>query len=145
MIERRTLLAAGAGLTVAGAGLATVGTAEARPYRRRNSTVPWSRLNRMLRGDLVLPGDADYDRARLLPNAQFDDIRPQAVVYAETPWDVAVSMRFAQDHSLHTAVRSGGHSYGGWSTTEGLVINLTRLNHVRAGHGRVSLGPGVQA
>jgi FAD/FMN-containing dehydrogenase len=145
MIERRTLLAAGAGLTVAGATAAGTGAAEARPHRRRNSSVPWSRLNRALRGDLVLPGDADYDRARLLPNAQFDDIRPQAVVYAETPRDIAVSMRFAQDHSLHTAVRSGGHSYGGWSTTEGLVINLTRLNHVRAGHGRVSLGPGVQA
>ncbi|MET9439359.1 FAD-binding oxidoreductase [Streptomyces sp. NPDC006610] len=145
MIKRRTLLAAGAGLTAAGASLAAVGTAEARPKRRRYGTAPWDRLRASLTGDLVLPGDADYDRARLLANAQFDDIRPQAVVYAETSQDVATAMLFAQDHSLHTAVRSGGHSYGGWSTTEGLVINLTRLNRVHAGPGQVCLGPGVQA
>jgi FAD/FMN-containing dehydrogenase len=145
MINRRTLLTAGAGLAATAGALGTVGTAQAGPQRRGDSGVPWDRLSGALTGDLVLPGDAEYDRARQLTNAQFDTVRPQAVVYAETPQDVATSMLFAQDHALHTAVRSGGHSYGGWSTTEGLVVNLTRLNQVRAGQNLVGVGPGAQA
>ncbi|GAA3061630.1 hypothetical protein GCM10020254_01840 [Streptomyces goshikiensis] len=141
MINRRTLLAAGAGIT---ATAATVGMASASP-RRRRATGAWERLGASLTGDLVLPGDAQYERARQLANAQFDNIYPQAVVYAETPGDVRTAMRFAQDQGIHTAVRSGGHNYGGWSTTEGLVINLTRIKHVRAGADTVSVGPGVQA
>ncbi|MFG2713536.1 FAD-dependent oxidoreductase [Streptomyces goshikiensis] len=141
MINRRTLLAAGAGIT---ATAATVGMASASP-RRRRAAGAWERFGASLTGDLVLPGDAQYERARQLANAQFDNIYPQAVVYAETPADVRTAMRFAQDQGIHTAVRSGGHNYGGWSTTEGLVINLTRINHVRPGRDTVSVGPGVQA
>jgi FAD/FMN-containing dehydrogenase len=145
MINRRTLLTAGAGLTATVGTLATVGTAQAGPRRRRAAGAPWDRLRASLTGDLVLPGDTEYDRARQLTNAQFDTIHPQAVVYAETPGDVATSLLFAQDHALHTAVRSGGHSYGGWSTTEGLVINLTRLNQVRVGENLVGIGSGALA
>ncbi|MEW1901419.1 MULTISPECIES: FAD-binding oxidoreductase [unclassified Streptomyces] len=147
MINRRTLLAAGAGLATTAGAFATAATAGARPRHGHAHGAAWSRLSRSLTGDLVLPGDAEYDRARKLATAMFDDVRPRAVVYAETPQDVRTAMLFAQDHGLHTAVRSGGHSYGGWSTTEGLVVNLTRLDHVRPGDGTgpVSIGPGVQA
>ncbi|MEU3598931.1 FAD-binding protein [Streptomyces sp. NPDC006798] len=147
MIDRRALLAAGTGLTAAGA-LATGGPAAALP-RRRHIRTRWSLLRDMLTGDVVLPGDADYDRARQLASAQFDTITPQAVVYAENEWDVRTALLFARHHGIHTAIRSGGHNGAGWSTTEGLVINLTRINHVRAGSGAgsgpVALGSGVQA
>ncbi|MBN3929578.1 FAD-binding oxidoreductase [Streptomyces verrucosisporus] len=139
MVKRRTLLGA-AGLAAAGGVLAPAGGAAARPRRTR-----WDRLEARLRGDLVLPGDDGYDRARQLASSRFDGIRPQAVVYAETPRDVAVSLLFAQHHGIHTAVRSGGHSYGGWSTTEGLVVNLTRMRHVAPAPGCVRLGPGSQS
>ncbi|MFD4370808.1 FAD-binding oxidoreductase [Streptomyces sp. NPDC058486] len=142
MISRRTLLGAGAGLTAAAAGIATASTAGARPT---SATGPnWELLRASLTGDVALPADADYDRVRKLASAQFDSIYPQAVALCETPQDVSTCVRFAQDHGIHASVRSGGHNYGGWSTTEGLVINLTRMNRVVAGAGEVRLGPGVQ-
>ncbi|WP_035841430.1 FAD-binding oxidoreductase [Kitasatospora azatica] len=141
MITRRTLLGTGAGVA-ASAGLLLAGPAAATNRRPGRN---WDQLATALTGDLVRPGEAGYDQARKLENAQFDTVFPQAVVYAETPQDVRTAMRFAQDQGLHTAVRSGGHSYAGWSTTEGLVINLTRLNKVTVGRDTVSLGPGVQA
>ncbi|MBA0051246.1 FAD-binding oxidoreductase [Streptomyces sp. AJS327] len=141
MMNRRSLLAAGVGLS-ATAGVSVIG---ARPRPKPGSTVPWDHLASKLTGDLVTPGHDDYDRARQLASAMFDSIHPQAVVQAETARDVRTAMLFAQDNGVHTAVRSGGHSYGGWSTSEGMVINLTRLNRVRPGPDSVSVGPGALA
>ncbi|MBW1597383.1 FAD-binding oxidoreductase [Streptomyces sp. JJ38] len=142
MISRRALLGAGAGLAAVTGTLGAVQSAAARP---RHSSVPWDRLDRWLTGDVVLPDDAAYDQARRLATAMFDDIRPQAVVLVENPWDVSLTLRFAQDHGLHTAVRSGGHNYGGWSTTEGLVVNMTRMNGVHACGRTARMGSGVQS
>ncbi|MBD3932789.1 FAD-binding oxidoreductase [Streptomyces chumphonensis] len=141
MISRRALLGAGAGLAAAAGPLAAVPSATAQP---RRSSVPWHRLESWLTGDVVLPGQAQYDPARKLATAMFDTIHPQAVVLAESPRDVSRTLRFAQHHGLHTAVRSGGHNYGGWSTSEGLVINMTRMNGVRACGRTAKVGTGAQ-
>ncbi|KNB50827.1 FAD-binding oxidoreductase [Streptomyces caatingaensis] len=142
MISRRTLLGASAALAASG-GIATAGAATARPATA-GEDAKWNALRASLTGDVVLPSDAAYESARRLASAQFDSIHPQAVALCETPQDVGACVRFAQDHGIHAAVRSGGHNYGGWSTTEGLVINLTRMNRVVPGATEVRLGPGVQ-
>ncbi|MGW3521603.1 FAD-binding oxidoreductase [Streptomyces hydrogenans] len=142
MISRRTLLGAGAGLTAAASGIVTAASAGARTSS--GTEAKWESLRASLTGDVVLPADTAYDGARKLASAQFDSIYPQAVALCETPQDVSTCIRFAQDQGIHASVRSGGHNYGGWSTTEGLVINLTRMNRVLPGAGEVRLGPGVQ-
>jgi FAD/FMN-containing dehydrogenase len=91
----------------------------------------WDRLHRSLRGDLVTPSDARYDRARVGYWAQFDDVLPSAVAFCETPADVAACLAFCQDAGLPAVPRSGGHSLGGYSTTEGLVIDVSRMSRVR--------------
>jgi FAD/FMN-containing dehydrogenase len=135
MINRRSFLGAG----VAAASVALVGTAGA------TSTGEWGRLRHRLTGDLVLPSDAGYDQARRLASAQFDSIRPRAVAYCETEADVSLCLRFAQHEGLPITVRSGGHSFVGWSTGDGLVVNLSRMNSVRVGEHSVRLGPAAQA
>ncbi|MFD0488913.1 FAD-binding oxidoreductase [Saccharopolyspora spinosporotrichia] len=105
----------------------------------------WRRLGEELTGRLVLPSDADYDLARQLASAQFDSIRPRAIAYCQTAEDVRTCVRFAQDHDIHATPRSGGHSFTGWSTTEGLVIDVSRLKQVRVEGDRVRLGAGGQA
>jgi FAD/FMN-containing dehydrogenase len=40
---------------------------------------------------------------------------------------VARSITFAREHGLALAARSGGHSYGGYSTTTGLVVDVSRM------------------
>jgi FAD/FMN-containing dehydrogenase len=137
MISRRALLRAGAGA----AGLVAIGgwsTAQAQPATR------WDRLRGALSGDLVLPTDPTYDTARQLDNGYFDIVRPQAIAYCANAADVRTCLHFAQDNDIHTAVRSGGHSAAGYSTTPGMVLDVSRLNAVNVGPTTVTLGPGAQ-
>ncbi|UQW99951.1 FAD-binding oxidoreductase [Streptomyces sp. RerS4] len=141
MISRRTVLRAGAatGVTaLAASGVALV------PAAFAGGPAPFDTLRARLTGDLILPADPGYDHAKQLQMARYDVIRPQAVAYCANSADVVHCVRFAQDHGLPTAVRSGGHSQAGYSTTTGLVIDVSRLNSIRPGRGTVRLGPGSQ-
>jgi FAD/FMN-containing dehydrogenase len=140
MISRRALLQAGMGA----AGLAAVGaplwsTAEATAGSTR-----WNQLRRNFTGDVVLPGDVTYAQAKQLDSGIFDSISPQAIAYCENPQDIRTCLNFAQDHNLPLAVRSGGHSAAGYSTTTGLVLDVSRLNTIQIGRSTVTLGPGAQ-
>ncbi|WP_405145977.1 FAD-binding protein [Sphaerisporangium sp. NBC_01403] len=110
----------------------------------RGRAVDWDSLRRHLRGDLILPSDPRYAHARELAIGQFDAINPRAVAYCTTEQDVQAVIAFAQDKSLHTVPRSGGHSFGGYSTTEGVVLDVSRLNHVRIKGPNVVVGAGAQ-
>ncbi|GAA5122273.1 FAD-binding oxidoreductase [Pseudonocardia adelaidensis] len=83
-----------------------------------------------MRGDLVTPSDPRYDRARVGYWAQFDGVRPAAVAFCETPGDVAACLAFCQDADVPAVPRSGGHSLGGYSLTDGLVIDVSRMSGV---------------
>ncbi|MEV4945123.1 FAD-binding oxidoreductase [Streptomyces sp. NPDC053755] len=142
MIHRRTLLRAGATAgAVAGLGAAAApwaaGAAEAR--------TPWGSLRARLGGELVLPGDPSYATAKQLQMARYDSVLPRGIAYCASVADVTSCVRFAQDHGLATAVRSGGHSQAGYSTSTGLVIDVSRLNGVRPGDGTVRVGAGGQS
>ncbi|QUW93924.1 FAD-binding oxidoreductase [Streptomyces sp. V17-9] len=141
MLTRRSLIRASAA-TGAAAAL-TTGTGGL-VLAAGTATVPWAALADALTGRLVLPGDAGYDTARQLQLAQFDAVHPQGVAYCATEADVTTAVRFAQDNGLATAVRSGGHSAAGYSTTPGLVIDVSRLSAVRVDGATVHLGPGTQ-
>ncbi|HEV8228415.1 MAG TPA: FAD-binding oxidoreductase [Candidatus Limnocylindria bacterium] len=104
----------------------------------------WSALRASLRGVLVRPADDGYDKARLLYNTRFDAIRPQAIARCASASDVRECVRFARDARVPVAVRSGGHSYGGWSTGTGLVIDVAGLAAIDVGAGRATVGAGAQ-
>ncbi len=107
------------------------------------SAADWSALGRDLAGHLVRPGDADYDTARLLFNPRFDGQRPTAIAYCANPSDVAECLAFVRRFGVAVTPRSGGHSYAGFSSGPGLVIDVTRMNsvtHVGSGTARVGAG-----
>jgi hypothetical protein len=81
----------------------------------------------MFRGDVVLPANPDYDAARVVWNGMID--RHPAIVVRPTDTDDVISaMGFAREQDLALAVRSGGHSVGGFSTCDGgMVIDLSRM------------------
>ena len=106
--------------------------------------VDWDSLRRHLDGDLVRPSDPRYAQARETAIAHFDRVNPQAVAYCSTTRDVRTAIAFAQDHSIHAVPRSGGHSFGGYSTTSGLVLDVSWLNQIELKGPNVVLGAGAQ-
>jgi FAD/FMN-containing dehydrogenase len=65
-----------------------------------------------MRGDLVMPADPGYDRARAVYNAMIDK-RPAAVVRCRDTADVISCVGFARTHGVPIAVRGGGHNAAG--------------------------------
>ena len=93
-------------------------------------------LRRSFAGEIVTPDAAGYNDARRVWNAVFDR-RPALIVRPSTVDDVVAAVRFGRERDLEIAVRGGGHSAVGHSTTEGgLVIDLGRMNDVSVDPGR---------
>ncbi|HET8784392.1 MAG TPA: FAD-binding oxidoreductase, partial [Candidatus Limnocylindrales bacterium] len=87
-------------------------------------------LRRSFAGEIIEPGSSDYDDARRVWNPVFVR-RPALIVRPTTVKDVIAAVRFGRDRGLEIAVRGGGHSALGYSTSEGgLVIDLRRMNAV---------------
>ena len=84
----------------------------------------WSALRASLRGHIVLPSDRGYSTDRLLYNSKFVNLHPQGIAYCSDADDVARCVDFGTSHYLKVAARSGGHSYGGYSSCDGLVIDV---------------------
>ena len=87
----------------------------------------WSQLGGSLAGALVLPSNPRYAIDRQLYNSKFVNLHPRAIAYCATSDDVARCIDFATSHDLAVAGRSGGHSYGGYSNSDGLVIDVSRM------------------
>jgi FAD/FMN-containing dehydrogenase len=93
-------------------------------------------LTEAVRGRVITPSDADYDDARAVYNAMHDR-KPSAVIRCVDAADVMAAVAAARDEGLDLAVRGGGHSVPGFGTVDGgLVIDLSRMNHVRVDPGK---------
>ncbi len=79
----------------------------------------------------ILPGHADYDRARISFNGILDR-RPAAIVPCATLEEVVAAVLVARSLGLPIAVRGGGHSVAGHSIIDGaLVVSLAPMRDVR--------------
>src|SRR6476620_8192723 len=88
------------------------------------------RLRAAFPGEIVTPADDTYDEARRLWNAVHDR-RPAVIAQPRSSTEVATAIRFAREHDLALAVRSGGHSPAGHSTCDGgIVVDLSQMRGV---------------
>jgi FAD/FMN-containing dehydrogenase len=88
-------------------------------------------LSDSLRGDLLLPGNANYDIARRVLNRGIDR-HPALVVQPNGGADIQNAVNFARERELLLAVKCGGHSYSGKSTCDGgMQIDLSSYRHAR--------------
>jgi hypothetical protein len=138
MMDRRSFLAA-MGISA----VAIPAASSVRPFLRLGGP-NWAKLSAVLRGTLVLPGNQTYATAIQLELSEFDSVDPQAVAYCASEADVVNCLLFAQNNSLPFAARSGGNSSAGYSTSTGLVIDVSNLNSVRIGAETTSLGTGAE-
>ncbi|HEX2330849.1 MAG TPA: FAD-binding oxidoreductase [Candidatus Angelobacter sp.] len=89
-----------------------------------------SSLREQFKGDLLVPGDAEYEAARGIWNGMFDR-RPGLIARCADVSDVETAVRAASAAKVLTAVRCGGHSLAGFSSCEGgMVLDLSRLRQV---------------
>ncbi|WP_331236116.1 FAD-binding oxidoreductase [Natronorarus salvus] len=81
-------------------------------------------------GDLIRPGDSDYDDARAVWNGMIDK-HPSVIARCQDVADVIDAVEFARERDLLVAVRGGGHNAAGLGTCDdGIVINLSPMNWV---------------
>lgn len=84
-----------------------------------------------LNGKVLTPTDSAYDAARKIgvwnPSTEK---HPLLIAQCADADDVARSIEFAREQKLVTAVRSGGHSFIGWSTCDGMVIDLSLMKSI---------------
>jgi hypothetical protein len=95
-----------------------------------SSTISVPQLKAAFDGRVIGPDDPAYDRARALFYGGWDR-RPAAIVRPADAGEVARVVTLARERGLELAVRSGGHSTAGHSTTEGgIVLDLAEMKAV---------------
>lgn len=101
-------------------------------------------LRTHFRGDLVVPGDNNFDEVRQIWNAMIDR-KPALIARCKSPGDVVAAVRFGRQHDLLVSVRGGGHNIAGNAICdEGMLIDLSLMKEIRVDPdaGEVSVEPG---
>jgi FAD/FMN-containing dehydrogenase len=144
--SRREFLTRSAGL-VLGMGLSRAVwlPGYAAPVRIK-SNPPWDELASKLHGMLLQPGARDYLRFALPWNRRYASTLPGGIARCMDVADVQTSLVWAEEYSVPMTVRSGGHSYAGFSTTPGLMIDVSPMNQVKfdASTGLATVGGGAR-
>jgi FAD/FMN-containing dehydrogenase len=82
-------------------------------------------------GEILVPGDGEYESARQIWNAMIDK-RPAVIARCASTSDVVLGVNFARDNGLLLAVRGGGHNIAGNALCDdGLVIDLSKMKAAR--------------
>ncbi len=88
----------------------------------------YTTLQTRVQGAVIVPGDAEFDSARMAWNLAFQH-HPAVIVVAESAADVVEAVRFARAENLEIAVQATGH--GPTRMANGaLLINMSRMTHV---------------
>ncbi|MEK5443630.1 FAD-binding oxidoreductase [Fredinandcohnia sp. FSL W7-1320] len=83
-----------------------------------------------LTGRIVVPGDPEYNSARMEFNTFFNRF-PLVIVFAQETQDVANAVRWARYWDIPIRIRSGRHNYEGLSVVDGgIVIDVSDMKRV---------------
>jgi FAD/FMN-containing dehydrogenase len=87
-------------------------------------------LQQRLNGTLLLPEDTTFLAANTPANRHYQDVIPTAAARCADEADVTTCVRWCIENGIEPVARGGGHSYAGYSTTTGLLIDLRDLSSV---------------
>jgi hypothetical protein len=94
------------------------------------TTFSISELRATFKGRVIGPDDAGYDEARRAFPGDID-CYPAAIVRVEDAADVSRVVSLARETGLELAVKSGGHSGAGHSTTDGgILLDLSEMKNL---------------
>jgi FAD/FMN-containing dehydrogenase len=96
-----------------------------------SQSAPMSGLRASLNGRVITPEDADYDAVRTGLSREAVR-RPALIVRPLDADDVSRVVSLARETGLELAIRSGGHSLTGFSTSEGgIVLDLSQMKGLK--------------
>ena len=98
-----------------------------------------------IKGDILHPGDADYDNARKVWNGMIDR-KPSLITQCTDSNDIAECVKFARKNNLVVSVKGGGHNVAGNAVSDdGLMIDLSKMKaiHIDAANKTATAEPGV--
>ena len=90
-----------------------------------------SDLRALFNGRVIAPDDPRYESARTVFYGGIDS-RPSAIIRVADAGDVSRLVKLASEHGFELAIRSGGHSSAGHSTTDGgIVLDLSAMKDLQ--------------
>ncbi len=104
----------------------------------------WQQLAQQLSGELLFPAADEFNRLKKAANARYDEVSTAVIIRCRTASDVQHAIRFIRQYQLPFAVRSGGHSYTGLSSTSGVLLDIGLLNQISLHHNIASIGAGAK-
>src|SRR5215211_9257444 len=88
-------------------------------------------LRAAFQGQVIAPGDPDYDKARTVFYGGIDR-HPAVIIRVMDASEVARVVLLARESGLELAIRSGGHSIPGHSVSEeGIVLDLSNMRDLQ--------------
>lgn len=99
----------------------------------------WTDLARAVKGGVLRPEDPFFADICRPNNLRYGATLPAGIARCASAADVQACLRWVQQQAMPFAVRSGGHNYAGFSTTPGLLIDMSRMAGVTPVPGRDGL------
>ena len=101
--------------------------AQGLPLSRHLDEAAIQAFSSKVRGQLIRPEEDGYDEARTVFYGGFDRL-PELIFRVKDATDISHVIALARESGLELAVRSGGHSVAGHSTTDGgIVLDLSEM------------------
>lgn len=110
------------------------------------SEAAWRALAQATGGRLLRPQDAGFAQRALPQNLRYRRVQPMAIAPCASSEMVAAVIAWCRGQDIPFAIRGGGHSYAGHSTTAGVMIDTSPMNSVvyDEATGRVTFGAGAR-
>jgi FAD/FMN-containing dehydrogenase len=121
-MQRRGFLLGAASAAFLSGRLSIARAADAEPAARLQPS-DWIALERTLQGGrIILPGAKGYLELSRGYNATYENRRPVGIVWCTGAQDVAAAVNWCRARGIEPKIRGGGHSYAGFSMTDGVMI-----------------------
>lgn len=104
----------------------------------------WRDLANALDGPVVRRTDFDPAKFNWIFNRRYAAVRPNGIAFCRSVEDVQKAIKWVVKHGVRFVNRSGGHSYAGFSTTEGLVLDVGAMNGVGVDQGVATVQAGAR-
>lgn len=84
-----------------------------------------------IKGNVLHPGDAEYDNARKIWNGMIDR-KPALIAQCVNADDISECVKFARKNNMIVSVRGGGHNVAGNAVCDGgLMIDLSKMKEIK--------------